>query len=247
MSVGFNKVRLSKIDEERFGILIAKAEDFTYSNLPTILDFCHSKKVAMLIARCQTRDLKTAQAMEKEGFLLMDTLVYYTRNLLRKPPPKDITNIPIRAIQPGEEHVVKKIAEKAFQGYFGHYHADEKLDRAKCDEIYSDWAYRSCVSKDVADEVLVANQGGTVLGFATLCINTPDEGEGVLFGVIPEAQGRGIYNSFMIKGMEWCLSNNARRMNVSTQIQNIAVQKVWSRLGFEPNHSYFTFHKWFDE
>jgi hypothetical protein len=34
-------------------------------------------------------------------------------------------------------------------------------------------------------------------------------------------------------------------MLISTQITNVAVQKVWTRLGFEPSRSYYTFHKWF--
>ena len=35
-------------------------------------------------------------------------------------------------------------------------------------------------------------------------------------------------------------------MVLSTQVTNLAVQKVWSRLGFEPSRSYYTFHLWFD-
>jgi GNAT superfamily N-acetyltransferase len=85
------------------------------------------------------------------------------------------------------------------------------------------------------------------VGFATLRLNNPEEGEGVLFGVGPLAQGQGIYRSFMIHGMEWCLQQGMTRMVVSTQITNIAVQKVWTRLGFEPSHAYYTFHKWFDD
>jgi len=46
--------------------------------------------------------------------------------------------------------------------------------------------------------------------------------------------------------MEWSLSKGVRRMVVSTQVINIAVQKTWVRLGFEPIRGYYTFHKWFD-
>lgn len=47
--------------------------------------------------------------------------------------------------------------------------------------------------------------------------------------------------------MQWCLDNSMKEMVVSTQITNLAVQKVWVRLGFEPYRFYYTFHKWFDE
>jgi GNAT superfamily N-acetyltransferase len=154
-----------------------------------------------------------------------------------------VTTRPLKA---GEEETIKLIAEEMFRGYYGHYHADERLDRTKCDEAYISWAFRSCVSKDAADEVLVAELGGALAGFATLRLNTEEEGEGILFGVIPSAQRYGIYRSFMINGMKWCVSKGASRMVVSTQIINTAVQKVWARLGFEPGQAYYTFHKWFE-
>ena len=44
-------------------------------------------------------------------------------------------------------------------------------------------------------EVLVAEVDGRLAGFATLRMNNSEEGEGVLFGVAPFAQGSGIYRS----------------------------------------------------
>jgi len=88
----------------------------------------------------------------------------------------------------------------------------------------------------VLDEKLAA--------FATMRSNSPEEGEGVLFGVAPWAQGRGIYADLIRAGIEWCRARGQARMIVSTQITNLAVQKVWVRQGFEPSASYFTFHLW---
>jgi len=241
------QVSLSAIDEERFGIRTAKALQVTLDVLPSVMDFCRTNRVALLIARCLASELQAAQAMERQGFTLMDTLGYYERNLVKKPIPQDIGKFLIRPIRPGEEDKVKINAAKSFRGYFGHYHADNRLDPTKCDEVYSSWAFRSCVSRDVASEVLVADSDSSVVGFATLRLNSQEEGEGILFGVCPSVQGQGIYRSFTIKGMEWCLSKGATRMVVSTQITNIAVQKVWTRVGFESSHAYYTFHKWFDK
>jgi GNAT superfamily N-acetyltransferase len=240
-------VYLSSIDEERFGIKAARAPNVTPDNLPLILEYCKVNKIILLIARSSTTDLQVAQAMEREGFILMDTLVYYARNLVKASIPPDTGEIPVRTVRSGEEEDVRKVAAKSFGGYYGHYHADERLDREKCDETYIDWAYRSCISRDVADEVLVADLDGSIVGFATLRFNSPEEADGVLFGVAPEAQGRGVYRSFMINAMEWFLSKGAKDMIVSTQVNNIAVQKVWTRVGFEPCYSYYTFHKWFDK
>jgi len=238
-------VYLSAIDEERFGFRTARAQDLTASALPGVLAACHASGVTLCIARCGVADIRAAQAMEQAGFALMDTLVYYARNLTTVPLPSDAGGLQVRPVRPGEEERVKAVAARSFGGYCGHYHADEQLDRAAVDEIYPSWAWRSCVSRDVADEVLVADLDGTILGFATLRLNSPEEGEGVLFGVAPFAQGRGIYRSFMIHGMRWCQAKGVSRMVVSTQLTNVAVQKVWTRVGFEFSHAHYTFHKWF--
>jgi len=241
-----NDVSLSAIDEERFGIRTARARGVTCELLPSIIAFCRANAVTLLIARCLVLELEAAQIMERDGFILMDTLVYYKRNLVQRPVPPDAGKVPVRPISLGEEEKVKAVATESFRGYFGHYHADERLDRAKCDEAYVSWAFRSCVSRDVADEVVVADSDGSIVGFATLRLSSAEEGEGVLFGVAPSAQRQGIFRSLMIGGMEWCLARGAARMVYSTQITNTAVQKVLVRLGFEPSHAYYTFHKWFD-
>lgn len=236
--------KLSKLDTDRWSVVTAKVDGLTSEGLTSILQQCRASAVELLIARCPATDLAAAQAMERDGFQLMDTLVYFARSL-GSGTQVDAGPVPVRPVRPGEEAAVREIAAHAFQGYGGHYHADPRLDRGRCDEVYTDWAYRSCLSKDVADEVLVADLDGRVVAFATMRLNSDEEGEGVLFGVSPAAQGRGIYRTLMIRGMEWCAARGRTRMVVSTQVTNVAVQKVWTRLGFEPSRAYYTFHKWF--
>jgi GNAT superfamily N-acetyltransferase len=244
MKVDSQTARLSPLDTARWKAVTAKASEVTPENLPGALAFCQDQKVAFLIARCATIDLAAAQAMEREGFQLMDTLVYFSRDIASG-VPQDQGQVAVRELRSGESAAVREVASRSFSGYLGHYHADPRLDRRQCDDTYVDWAERSCLSRELADDVLVATIDASIVAFATMRLNSTEEGEGVLFGVAPEAQGRGIYRSLMIGGMQWCRGRGRARMVVSTQITNIAVQKVWSRLGFEPSKSYYTFHKWF--
>jgi len=239
------QINLSDIDERRFGIRTARATDFGSHDIPYIFRFCASERVELLIARCSTLDISVCQEMEQRGCMLMDTLVYYSNDLGKNNSCNDLIGIAIRSVRPGEEDAVRRIAADAFRGYTGHYHSDAKLDQQKCDEIYEDWAYRSCVHNGVADDVLVAEIHGSLVAFATMRIVTPEEGEGVLFGVARSSQGQGIYRGLIINGMGWCVSRGMLKMTVSTQITNSAVQKVWVRLGFEPGPSFYTFHRWF--
>jgi GNAT superfamily N-acetyltransferase len=241
------QVSLSAIDAERFGMQSARAVNVTVDNLQSVLDFCRDNNVKFLIARCNMTDIKAVQAMEGEGFFLTDTLVYYQWNP-RFPSVASPTsqNVTVRAVKQEEEGAVQELAALSFQGYYGHYHADPRLDPAKCDETYASWAYRSCTSREVANEVLVAEMENGLVGFITLRINSSNEGEFVLGGVRPDAQGFGIYSLLFSAGKKWLLDQGVERIIVSTQLPNTTVQKVWTGQGFWLNHAFYTFHKWFD-
>lgn len=239
-------VYISDIDEDRFGIRIAKSLKVTADNLPQITDFCRTNKVKMLIARCPTSDFSKIHAMEREGFLLMDTLVYYLRDLTTTPIPSDAGKATIRQIRPGEENKVKAIAADAFRGYLGHYHADERLDKSKCDEVYISWAVNSCLSRDFADEVLLLELRNQISGFISLKFNTSEGSEVGLFCVDSSVQKRGFSRSLLIGSMKWCVLQGAKRLVISTQIINVSSQKAFTQMGFALMDSYYTFHKWFD-
>jgi len=238
----------SDVDSRRFGVRIGRASVAGAAEVAATLDACASESIQMLIVRCRTDDFQALHALQAPGALLMDTLVYYQRNLRKGAPPVELKANSIRPVEDRDLPHIAPVARETFHGYMGHYHVDSRLDSAKADDGYVEWATRMCQTPDrTREEVLVAEHpAGVLAGFATLRLNDPNEGEGVLFGVHPSAEGRGIYWSFMVRAMEWCLGRGAGRMVVSTQITNLVVQKVWVRLGFEPIKSYYTLHLWFD-
>lgn len=240
-----SEVFISDVDRERFGAKTARIIGLTADGLPSTLNFCAKEKIALLIARCNLSDLEAAQAMEKEGFLLMDTLLYYNIDLIRQAVPDDHGVAQVRPIRVDEEDELIAVAEASFRGYLGHYHADQRLDKNKCDEAYADWARKAFTSRS-SDNFLAGEIKGQIVGFGVLRMNNPDEGEMFLGGIHPDFQGQGIYHSFLCKAMEWCLSKNAKKMVVSTQLKNISVQKVLIKFGFEISRGYYTYHKWFD-
>lgn len=246
MSEQAYRFALSALDKSRFGVTTARVEGLTAQHVPELLDHGRAEGVVFIIVRCAATDFETVHALERSGFRLMDTLVYWARDLCKTPLPLAGGEATIRLARPDEAEQVAALARDAFRGYFGHYHADNRLDRAAADETYASWAERS-VRGEAADAVLVAELGNMLAGFATLRLNSEDEGEGVLFGVSPQAQRRGIYQAFIGSGLEWCAEQGASRMVLSTQLVNVAVQKVWARAGFELSHAYYTFHGWLDE
>ncbi len=237
---------LSPLDEARFGIRTARAMDLTESAIGQVLDFCRLEQVRLLIARCPTRDLPAAQAMERNGFNLMDTLVYFRRDLVKQPLLESV-GIPIRLAIVEDVDAVGEIARQAFRGYPGHYHADPRLDRSACDDLYVDWARRSCSEPEAADVMLIAEQDGVPVGFLTLKCLDQETADGRLYAVLPQTQGRGIGKGLLVEGMHWCREHGLLGMVISTQITNLASQVSWARVGFIPHESFYTFHKWFEE
>ena len=144
-----------------------------------------------------------------------------------------------------EESSVADVARKSFVGYKGHYHADKRLRDDRCDQVYVDWAYRSA-TKEYADEVLVAVLDESIVGFITLSLNAVTEAEIELVGVTPEKQRRGILGTLVAGAAAWAQLNDVENMTVSTQIVNVAAQRVYERLGFTHARAYYTFHKWFE-
>lgn len=244
MEAVLSDVFISDVDKERFGFKTARVVGLTSSSLPVVLDYCVREKVKLLIARSDMSDLNAVQSMEKQGFLLMDTLVYYHLRLVKHAVPADHGVVLVRPVGVGEEEEVLSVARISFRGYCGHYHADPRLDKGKCDEAYVDWARKAYVSRQ-PENFLVGEINGKIVSFGVLRTNSPEEGEMFLGGIHPDFQGQGIYRSFLCKGMAWCLSKKAEKMVISTQLKNIPVQKVLVKLGFEIFRGYYTCHKWF--
>ncbi len=238
-------VTLSDLDRERFGLVTAKAVGVTSASVAALREFCASHAVELCIARCRTSELGAAGALEQSGFRLMDTLNWWARELSHPALPPAPEHVQVRVTTADDASAVRRIAEEAFAAYGGHYHADPRLDRKACDEVYASWAHRSCTVPGVADAVLVAELDARLVGFATV---TLDGGcaEGVLDAVDPAARRRGVYRALSIARLQWSLERGARRVRVSTQITNLASQAGMAGLGFLIAGSEYTFHWWRD-
>lgn len=248
MNTDSSPVALSEIDEERFGIRIAKAPEVTEDTFPAIIEFCYENRVDMLIARCLSSERSSVQIMGQNGFLLMDTTLYskldlsaFSASQARKDPAEFV----VRSVRAGEEDAVRRLATECFIKYKGHYHSDPKLDPAKCKEIYPDWAYRACISPEVADEVIVGDMGNELLGFVTLRLADPGECHVDLVGIVPGRRGRGRYRPFLNYSMEWARSKEAKHLVAAVSIGNVLTQNMIVHYGYRLSYSDYVFHKWF--
>lgn len=237
-------IEINALETARFGIIAARIIDAQAT--PDEIDAAsRDKDVQMLTVRIEASDLTRVHAFEAAGYQLMDTLVYYGRSLDDLPPKRaEPEGISCRKGLAQDAEAVARVAHVAFAGYMGHYHSDPRLDPAAADAAYVEWAKNSTVHTSPTAPVFVAENDGQIVGFITLRHNSEDGIEIALNAVQPDQQGQGLYEVLLAYTLNHAHLTGARRVMISTQINNYAVQRVWSRLGFIHERSLYTFHKW---
>jgi ribosomal protein S18 acetylase RimI-like enzyme len=238
-------VHLSPLDTNRFGIVTARADAVTAERLDRILEFCEIHEVELLVARSRVEDSAASHALGAAGFLLMDTLVYYERDLVAWPivgPPPEL----VEPLGAGDADEVEAIARECFREYSGHYHADPRLDRTACTEVYASWARACCDETQFQGFALVVGDPGNRVGFSSFRRTSPQEGELLLGAVLPTARGRGLYRQLTTAGMHRLQATGATRFITSTHLSNWGAQAAWTAAGLRPYRAFHTFHRWFE-
>ncbi len=238
-------IDVSALESARFGIVAARVSDSSAS--PEVIDAAaEAQGVQLLSCRIDVGDLARVHALEAAGYRLMDTLVYYGRSLAGIPRILPLpAGVACRAATGKDAAAVGEVARSAFSGYMGHYHSDPRLDDAAADAAYVEWAETSTARASADGQVLLAMRDGHVAGFLTMRRNSTEEAEIVLNAVHADHQGQGLYSILVAAALDAVRGSGAARMIVSTQINNYAVQRIWSQFGFVHERSVYTFHKWF--
>lgn len=238
------QIELSKLDSERFGYITARGELSKDISIEAAINCAKELGADVLMLRVPTTNLQGAQQALTIGAILTDTLVYYNYKVSDPVPIVLDDKLTHRLLNSQDAQKVESLAREAFRDYLGHYHADPKLSRQAADETYASWAYRSCLGFPVADAVIgIENDKSDIMGFITLKRDqqlTLIE----LNAVSPHYQQRGIYAALVGLAINWAVKQGCVKLSVSSQLNNISVQKVWCRLGFEPSKSFYTLHLW---
>jgi len=237
-------ISLSEMDKRRFGITTAKATLQPDDSPEAMIAWCIEKNVELLIARVPGDSIRLAQDLENAGFFLTDILVYYQNRQIQQAQLTLREPYSWRLATPEDAESVGDLAREIFKNYVGHYHSDQRLDRTDCDLVYSSWATNSCLDKSVADDVFLIVSNKRIVGFLTVKKQSERTGEIILNGVHPDYQYQGIYQQLITLANNWTADQQLQELIVSTQLSNLAVQKVWCRQGFEPYKNFYTFHKW---
>lgn len=238
------KISLSDLDQDRFNYKVAKAHLNRLDDVEELIFKAMELRAELVIVRVSTEAIDIVQQLEAKNALLMDTLVYFQKKKVDGYDVELPKGYSSRMAMNTDAEPIGNLAKECFRGYFGHYHADKRLNDDDCDAVYSSWAENSCRKGALADGVIVIEKADEFAAFATLKTLDKNSFEGVLFGVARNHQGVGLHLNLMQLSQNWGVSRDLHRMVTSTQINNVMVQKNWCRVGLEPMNSFYTLHLW---
>lgn len=239
-------INLSELDTQRFKKRIAKLPIDGRTDIDQVIKACKKIDLDMLIARCPTIEISAVQKLEKEGFFLTDTLVYFQNKKITRDNIQLPGGYSWRVATSNDAPELGILATKCFTNFSGHYHTDPFLNKSDADLVYSSWASNSCHGGALADQVFLVCNDDEIAGFLSVKKIGAMSCEIILNGVDPAHQKKGFYSTLVSIAKNWAIDHKMTELLVSTQIDNIAPQKTWCRQGFEPLKSFHTFHKWFN-
>jgi hypothetical protein len=229
---------LSPLDAKRFGVVVARAHAVSANQVPDILAFCERHDVELLIARCDEADPETLRALVDAGLTVRDTQVTY-----RAPLDAAASAPEIRTASWADRDAVAAVARRCFADFPSHYHADPRLPRRACRELYVDWALRSLASEE-GDTVFVVEHEGRIVAFSSFT----QSGDTVRWGLAatdPDARGR--YQVMILRhAMAWGRTRGAHAIETSMPAARVR-HRASLRCGLAAVGGSSTLHGWSDE
>lgn len=130
--------------------------------------------------------------------------------------------------------------DSSFSGYKNHYAANPKLHLNFATSSYRNWADR--ILQNNPESVLVGLVDGEIAGIVFTEHSDAGPLEVLLAGVDSDFQRRGVYTALLQGVAETARAAGIANSVISTQSENISVQRAWAKAGFLPKYSLDTFH-----
>jgi predicted acetyltransferase len=237
------QVIFSDVDSQRFGINVFRAT-LNEVDIENLEDQIKADAIDLIILRLpsSTKDQHSSLHQLNCQIIHADTLVYYFCTLNNEITPLR-NELSFEVISEENKEILNEIVPIIFKDYTSHYASNPMLDKTKTSAGYIEWA-KSYITTANHNRIswLVKNEN-VIIGFATCSFNQEkNECEGVLYGVMPEASGKGVYTDIIRFTQSYFKDLGYKTMWVSTQIQNYSVQKAWIKENFLLKKAFDTYH-----
>lgn len=186
-------------------------------------------------------------ALERNGFLMMDSLLTFQRETEPRPGSIDPA---IRRANANDGEQVADIARHAFRE--DRFHADDQISPQIADELYASWARGNSDDSSKASTLVATDEVG-VAGFISLRVDEEVERHlGLRVGVIDliataqRSRRTGVASRLVEQALRGFDHKPIDLVQVGTQASNLAACRLYQRLGFEIVSSSFSLTRWID-
>jgi dTDP-4-amino-4,6-dideoxy-D-galactose acyltransferase len=229
------------------------ASDLLHELIDALTRSLSDRGTQCVVCKVQPDELAAIHALQRHGFLLMDTLLDFVFDFSRTPTeeidlPRRDAQLKIRPAKAADLPDLLAISEKAFSGYFGRFHADTQMPPGTATKIYNEWV-RSAFH-GWANWILVAEVDDKIAGYglwrkalATEEKNSPSAAICDVLAVDPKFHGRGLGTALMIDGMG-VTRDFAQYLIGPVHVSNYPVQRTLQKLGWRIAGARHSFHKW---
>ena len=224
--------------------------------LDEVLRHAASRGIHLLTCKVQPLQFAAIHALERHGFLLMDTLLDYFFDFSHTPfdeinPPQRLPGLLVRLASPQDLSELLALTETAFAKHFGRYNSDPKMPAGTGTKVYQEWV-RSSFS-GAADWIVIAEVDDRIAGYsvwkkasALEAKHSFDIAHCTLAGIHPEFFGRGLYTTLTFEGMR-IAQQFANRLVLPAHARHYPVHRANLKLGWKIAGVRHSFHKWLSD
>jgi GNAT superfamily N-acetyltransferase len=235
----------AKLESDRFGLTIARATLVENElDAGALARELMRSRVDVAILRLPAGPDLGIATLPTLGFspIHADTLVTYSCDLARHTPHAPSNpSLQIRSAAPGDVPGITELVRTVFAEYRNHYWANPLLAREDIVGGYCEWA----VSHIGADNrtCWVACVDGRIAGLACSAFDVPNgRCQGVLHGVSPDFARQRIYTDLIRFTQSYFRERGFSTLEISTQVGNFRVQRLWAKEGFTLERAMDTYH-----
>jgi hypothetical protein len=224
--------------------------------LDEVLRHAASRGIDLLTCKVQPLQFAAIHALERHGFLLMDTLLDFFFDFSRTPfdkitPPQRLDRLHVRTTNPEDLPELLALTEIAFAKHFGRYNADPKMPAGTGTKVYQEWVRSSF--NGAADWILIAEVNGQIAGYsvwkkasALEVKHSFDIARCTLAGIHPDFFGRSLYTTLTFEGMR-IAHEFANHLDGPAHVSHYPVHRGMLKLGWKIAGVRHSFHKWLGE
>ena len=236
-------LRFSPYESARFGLRVFRAEAERV-NADALVAALRRERVDVAILRLPAESIASLQSLRAYDLapIVADTIVGYEGDLTDARNDVDETVV-LRDATPADRAQIELLARDVFAGYVTHYHANPLFAPTQILDGYAEWAARHTRENRTGESAWIVESNGEVAGFSCYRIDrAAGVAIGVLNGVLPAFRRRGVYRRMLGRMLHAFAAQGLRRFVIATQVQNVAVQRIWVSQGLSLRRADNTVH-----